>query len=179
LDKLRTFNPKKLLINNKTKHAIMSTEHEIIVNEIVKLLRGGSAHIGLKKALDGLPVDARGHKPDQLPYSIWQLVEHIRIAQWDMLQFSLGADHKSPKWPDEYWVKEAAPADDKAWNDSLKQIDDDLEQFINLFKKEDIYQKIPHGSGQSILREALQIADHTAYHTSEIIVIRRLQGNYK
>lgn len=157
----------------------MSTEHEIIASEIVKLLRGGSAHIGLKDALDGLPADARGNKPEQLPYSIWQLVEHIRIAQWDMLQFSLDANHKSPKWPDDYWVKETAPADDEAWENSLRQIDNDLEQFIDLFKKQDIYKKIPHGNGQSILREALQIADHAAYHISEIVVIRRLQGNYK
>lgn len=157
----------------------MSTEHQIIVNEIVKLLRGGGAHIGLKDALKGLPADARGQTPDKLPYSIWQLVEHIRIAQWDMLQFSIDANHQSPKWPDDYWVKETAPADDTAWLDSLKQIDDDLEQFIDLLQKEDIYKKIPNGDGQSILREALQIADHTAYHISEIVVIRRLQGNYK
>lgn len=157
----------------------MSTEHQIIVDEIVKLLLGGGAHIGLKDALKGLPADARGDKPAKLPYSIWQLVEHIRIAQWDMLQFCLNANHQSPKWPDEYWVKETAPADNKAWIHSLNQIDDDLEQFISLFKKEDIYKNIPHGNGQNILREALQIADHTAYHISEIIVIRRLQGNYK
>ena len=157
----------------------MTSEHEIIIDEIVKLLRGGSAHIGLKDALDGLPAGARGDKPDRLPYSIWQLVEHIRIAQWDMLQFCLDANHQSPKWPDEYWPKEAAPANDAAWEESLKQIDDDLEQFIDLFKKENIYKQIPHGNGQSILREALQIADHTAYHISEVIVIRRLQGNYK
>jgi len=157
----------------------MGTEHKIIVDEIVKLLRGGSAHIGLKDALNGLPANARGDKPAKLPYSIWQLVEHIRIAQWDMLQFCLDANHKSPKWPDDYWPEEAGPADDKAWENSLQQIDDDLEQFIELFEKEDIYQKLPHGNGQTILREALQIADHTAYHISEIIVIRRLQGNYK
>ncbi|GAA4095983.1 DinB family protein [Mucilaginibacter panaciglaebae] len=157
----------------------MSSEHEIIVNEIIKLLRGGSTHIGLKDALDGLPAHARGDKSVKLPYSIWQLVEHIRISQWDMLQFCLDANHKSPKWPDEYWPKEAAPADDKAWEDALKQIDDDLEQFIRLFQEEDIYKEIPHGNGQSLLREALQIADHTSYHISEIIVIRRLQDNYR
>lgn len=157
----------------------MTSEHEIIIDEIVKLLRGGSAHIGLKDALDGLPAGARGDKPDRLPYSIWQLVEHIRIAQWDMLQFCLDANHRSPKWPDGYWTKEAAPVNDAAWEESLKQIDDDLEQFIDLFKKENIYKQIPHGNEQSILREALQIADHTAYHISEVIVIRRLQGNYK
>ena len=158
---------------------MMSTEHKIIVGELVKLLRGGSAHIGLKDALKGLPADARGEKPEKLPYSIWQLVEHIRIAQWDMVQFSLSADHKSPKWPDDYWVKEAGPADDATWKKSLKQIDDDLEQFIELLEKADIYKKLPHGDGQTILREALQIADHTSYHISEIIVLRRLQGNYK
>ncbi|MCC8424145.1 DinB family protein [Mucilaginibacter sp. UR6-11] len=156
----------------------MDKEHKIITDEIVKLLRGGSAHIGLKDALDGLPAGARGDKPAGLPYSIWQLVEHIRIAQWDMLQFSRDADHKSPKWPDGYWVKEPAPADDTAWENSLSQIENDLEEFIALFKKEDIYKPLGHGSGQTILREALQIADHTAYHISEIIVIRRLQGNY-
>ena len=158
---------------------MMSTEHKIIVDELVKLLRGGSAHIGLKDALKGLPADARGEKPEKLPYSIWQLVEHIRIAQWDMVQFSLSADHKSPKWPDDYWVKEAVPADDATWKKSLKQIDDDLAQFIELLEKADIYKKLPYGDGQTILREALQIADHTSYHISEIIVLRRLQGNYK
>ena len=157
----------------------MSSEHKIIIAEIVKLLRGGSAHISLKDALKGLPTYARGDKPDKLPYSIWQLVEHIRIAQWDMLQFCLDADHQSPKWPDEYWPRETEPADDAAWEASLKKIDDDLEQFIRLFQEGDIYKQIPHGNGQSILREALQIADHTAYHISEIVVIRRLQGNYR
>jgi hypothetical protein len=176
LDKLRTFTTKKLLTIKKV--TIMNSEHKIIIDEIVKLLRGGSAHIGLTDALKGLPADARGEKPEKLPYSIWQLVEHIRIAQWDMVQFSLDANHKSPKWPDEYWVTETAPADDAAWENSLKQIESDLEEFIELFKKADIYKPLGHGSGQTILREALQIADHTAYHISEIIVIRRLQGNY-
>lgn len=157
----------------------MDDQHKIIITEVIKLLQGGGAHIGLKDALKGLPAEARGTTPDKLPYSIWQLVEHTRIAQWDMLQFCLDGNHKSPKWPDEYWPKEAAPKDDEAWLASLKQIDNDLEEFIALVKKEDIYKKLPHGSGQTILREALQIADHTAYHISEIIVIRRLQGNYK
>lgn len=157
----------------------MNSEHEsIIIDEVVKLLQGGSAHIGLKGALKGLPAEARGATPDKLPYSIWQLVEHIRIAQWDMLQFCLNANHKSPKWPDDYWPNESLPADDAVWENSLRQIDNDLKEFIELVKNEDIYKKLPHGSGQTILHEALQIADHNAYHISEIIVIRRLQGNY-
>jgi hypothetical protein len=156
----------------------MDDQHKIITDELVKLLRGGGAHISLKDALEKLPADARGIKPDKLPYSIWQLVEHIRIAQWDMLRFCTEAKHKSPKWPEEYWPKENAPKNDAAWGNSLKQIDNDLDEFIELVKKGDLYKKLPHGDGQTILREALQIADHTAYHISEIIVIRRLLGNY-
>lgn len=154
----------------------MSDQHKILISELIKLLEGGSAHAGLEDALKGLPKELQGTKPDKLPYSIWQLVEHIRIAQWDMLEFSKHEKHRSPKWPDEYWVKETAPADDAAWDRSVKQIDDDREEFIRLLKSEDIYQNIPHGDGQNILREALQIADHNSYHIAEIIVIRRLLG---
>lgn len=154
----------------------MDNQHKILINELVKLLEGGGAHAGLDDALKGLPKELRGIKPEKLPYSIWQLVEHIRIAQWDMLEFSKHEKHQSPKWPDEYWVKETAPADDAAWDKAVKQINDDREEFIRLLKNGDIYQNIPHGDGQSILREALQIADHNAYHIAEIIVIRRLLG---
>ena len=154
----------------------MNNEHEILISELVKLLNGGSAHAGLDDALRGLPARLRGVKPDNLPYSIWQMVEHIRIAQWDMVKFSKDEKHRSPKWPDEYWVKDTAPKDDAAWEQSIKQINDDREEFIKLLKTGDIYKAIPHGEGQSILREALQIADHNAYHIAEIIMIRRLLG---
>jgi hypothetical protein len=157
----------------------MDNHHEILINELIKLLNGGSAHASLEEALDNLPAELRSVKPDMLPYSIWQLVEHIRIAQWDMLKFSRDEKHKSPKWPDEYWVKETAPKDEAEWKKSLKQIDDDREDFIKLLKSDDIYNTIPHGEGQSILLEALQIADHNAYHTAEIIVIRRLLDAWK
>ncbi len=96
-----------------------------------------------------------------------------------MLEFSKHEKHKSPKWPDEYWVKEVAPRDEATWQKSIKQINDDREEFIELLSQEDIYKTIPHGDGQSILREALQIADHNAYHVAEIIVIRRLLGAWK
>jgi len=151
-------------------------QHRFLIDELIKLLEGGSAHAGLDDALNDLPKELRGAKPDRLPYSIWQLVEHIRIAQWDMLEFSKHERHISPKWPDGYWVKETAPADDAAWDKSIKQINDERDEFIKLLKNEDIYQKIPHGDGQTILREALQIADHNAYHIAEIIIIRRLLG---
>lgn len=157
----------------------MVNTQQIIVDEIVKLLEGGNAHAGLDKALDGLPPEQRGLKPHNLPYSIWQLVEHIRIAQWDMLEFCKDASHQSPKWPDEYWPAEAAPATEEAWLQSVKQIKQDLNAMIELVRTQDMYEPIPHGDGQNILREALQVADHTAYHVAEIIVLRRLLGSWQ
>ncbi len=157
----------------------MDNQQKLLINELTKLLLGGSAHVSLQKALDGLPPHLRGIKPENMPYSIWQLVEHIRIAQWDMLQFSKDADHKSPKWPEEYWPKEIAPEDDSAWNEALTQIDNDLDEFIELIEHSDLYQKLPHGDGQTILREALQIADHNSYHIGEIIAVRRILNTWK
>jgi hypothetical protein len=157
----------------------MDQQHQLLINELIKLLNGGGAHATLKDALDGLPANLQGVKPNNLPYSIWQLAEHIRIAQWDMLEFSKDGNHQSPNWPDDYWPKESSPADDAAWNKTIEQINNDRDEFIALLKSGDIYKSIPHGDGQSILREALQIADHTAYHTAEIILLRRLLGAWK
>ncbi|MDB5124400.1 MAG: transporter [Mucilaginibacter sp.] len=157
----------------------MTSEHKILVEELKKLLLGGNAHVSLKDALKGLQPALRGVKPPNMPYSIWQLVEHIRIAQWDMLQFCKDASHTSPKWPDDYWPVKDAPEKDTAWNESLKQIDADLDEFIELIKRADLYQKIPHGQGQNILLEVLQVADHNAYHIGEIIGLRRMMGDWK
>jgi len=157
----------------------MKSQHKQLIDELINLLQGGGAHVSFKDAVKGLPAAMRGVITNELPYSIWQIVEHIRIAQWDMVEFSRDAAHKSPKWPDGYWTKEAAPANDAAWRKSIKQIESDLEQFLELMKKTDLYESIPHGTGQTVLREALQIADHNAYHTAEIVVIRRLLGSWK
>src|ERR1700761_8017702 len=104
----------------------MDNQHKILINELTKLLLGGGAHVSLQDALKGLKPKFRGVKPDNMPYSIWQLAEHIRIAQWDMLQFCKDADHKSPKWPDEYWPKNAEPEDDDTWKGTIEQISSDL-----------------------------------------------------
>jgi len=157
----------------------MNDQHQFLIAELEKLLNGGSAHVGLEDALDGLPENLRGVRPNDLPYSIWQLVEHIRIAQWDMLRFSKDIAHQSPKWPEGYWPEEIQPADEDSWNKSLSQIRNDLKEFISLIKNADLYQVIPGADGQTILREALQIADHNAYHVAEIIVLRRLMGAWK
>jgi len=157
----------------------MDKQNEIIIAELEKLLKGGSAHASLDEALNDLPAEFWGVKVDHLPYTIWQLVEHIRIAQWDMLEFSKDGAHQSPKWPDDYWPKETGPADETTWKNSIEQIKTDLKAFIMLIKSTDIYAPIPHGTGQTILREALQIADHCGYHVAEIIIIRRLLGAWK
>ena len=156
----------------------MNIDNKILIDEVVHLLQCGNAHADLETALAGLPKELRGKTPDKLPYSIWQLVEHIRIAQWDMLQFCKSGSHQSPKWPDAYWPREADPGTDEAWERSVMQINEDLEEFVNLVTTADLFVKFPYSTGQNLLREALQAADHTSYHVGEIIVIRRLLGTW-
>jgi hypothetical protein len=157
----------------------MPDNNELLINEIIKLLQGGSAHAHFTDAVKDLPALQRGEVPAGLPYSIWQLVEHIRIAQWDMLEFSKDGNHQSPPWPEGYWPKETEPASEEAWSQSVQQIEQNLNELIELVKTGDLYTPIPHGTGQTLLREALQAADHTAYHVAEIIVLRRLLGSWK
>jgi len=157
----------------------MDHQDNIIITELTKLLLGGTAHISLQDALKDLKPGLRSVKADHMPYSIWQLVEHIRIAQWDMLQFCKDAEHKSPKWPDDYWPRESAPENESIWEGALSQINNDLDEFIELMEHSNLYQALPHGDGQTILREALQIADHNAYHIGEIVALRRILGDWK
>jgi hypothetical protein len=152
-----------------------------LVTHLVSHLKGGHAHATIEQALDGLPEHLRGVAVAGLPYSIWQLVYHICLAQWDILEFSKDAKHKSPKWPDEYWPKEKAPESNKVWDDTLMQITNDRDEFIALLEDEnaDLYKSFPHGQGQNLLKEALLILDHNGYHTAEIIMVRRLLGVWK
>jgi hypothetical protein len=152
---------------------------KVLITELEKLLNGGGAHVNLNEVIKDIPFGLLGERPHGLPYSIWQLVEHIRIAQWDMLEFSKNGLHESPKWPDEYWPTEPAPETEDQWKSSLELINKDLKEFIELVSQADLYEPIPHGSGQNILREAFQIADHNAYHVAEIVVLRRLLGIWK
>lgn len=157
----------------------MNNQNKELVAQLSKLLLGGNAHATLKDALADLPAELRGVKPDNLPYSIWQLIEHIRIAQWDMLNFCIDPNHKSPKWPEEYWPKETAPASESAWEDAVNKINSDRDEFISVIEKGDLYEPIAGGNGQTILLEALQVADHNSYHVAEIILLRRLLGAWK
>lgn len=152
-----------------------------IVAELTQLIKRGNAHLSLEEAVDGLSPDLRTKIVHDLPYSIWQLMEHIRITQWDILEFCKSSDHVSPKWPDEYWPDPVSEVDDCSWESSLKQIETDRQQFFELLNNSTLHfvEPIPYGDGQTLLREAMLIADHTAYHIGQIIVIRRLLNDWK
>lgn len=153
---------------------------EKIIENLVDLLQKGNAHVSLDEALKKISPELLGKKPNNLPYSIWQLADHIRITQWDILEFSRDKNHVSPKWPDEYWPKESQPESGDEWNKCVHQIISDREEFIKLLKNagEAIYDPFDYGNGQSLLKEALVLADHNSYHTAEIIVLRRILGEW-
>ena len=148
---------------------------------LVDLLRGGNAHAEFDQAVGGLPAELRGAKPPKLPYSVWRLLEHMRIAQWDILEFSRNPKHVSPEWTDGYWPQGDAPPDDAAWDRSIKAFRADLKAVEELVTdpSTDLFARIPHGDGQTILREALLVADHNAYHLGQIVAVRRMLGAWK
>lgn len=160
--------------------ALNRVEADELVVQLVSLLDGGQAHATLEQAVDKFPAELRGAVPQHLPYSAWQLLEHMRIALNDILLFSTNYDgsYKSPTWPDGYWPKAAAPPSDAAWASSIHQVQSDLVEFKKVLQSSqtDIFAAFPWGEGQSLLREALLIADHNAYHVGEMIVLRRLLG---
>jgi hypothetical protein len=153
----------------------------ILRQHLLKLLQGSEAHVDFEAAVKNLPADLRGRRPEGAPHSPWEVVEHMRLALWDILEFSRNPKHKSPEWPGGYWPKTQAPANEKAWEQSLQAFRDDLQAIANLVANEstDLFAKIPHGDGQTILREALLAADHNAYHLGELVVVRRLLGAWK
>jgi len=154
---------------------------EGLVAELISLLEKGNAHATFEDACADLtPVQWNQRLPD-VPYTIWQLAEHVRIAQWDILEFCLNGKHESPGWPAGYWPAKDATADEKTWQATLTQIHVDRQRFIELLHAPgtDLLAPLPHGTGQTILREALLIGDHAAYHTGEIILVRRLLHAWK
>jgi hypothetical protein len=148
---------------------------------LVSLLTGGNAHTTFEDAVKNMPAEQRGKRPKGAEHSPWQLLEHLRIAQWDILEFSRDAKHKSPKWPEEYWPKSPVPPDEKAWDKSVRAFRRDLKTLCALVSdpNTDLYAKIPHGDGQTILREVLLTADHNAYHLGQLVLVRKLLGAWK
>jgi hypothetical protein len=159
----------------KDPHSKQLREH------VLYLLDGGGAHAKFNDAVKDMPEELRGVKPDRLPHSAWMLLEHLRIAQWDILEFSRNSKHASPKWPEGYWPKTQVPPNAAAWNKSTKQFLKDLKAMQDLVAntKTDLYARIPWGDSQTILRQALLLADHNAYHVAQLIDVRRLVGAWK
>lgn len=153
----------------------------ILRDHLLELLRGGGAHLGFDEAIKEFPAELRGTKHQELPHTAWQLLEHLRITQWDILDFSRSPDYAAIQWPDDYWPKTAAPPDDTAWGRSVEQFRRDLQAMQDLVAdpQSDLYAKIPWGEGQTILREAMLVADHNAYHVGQIVSLRQALGAWQ
>jgi hypothetical protein len=143
--------------------------------QLVALLKGGGAHVQFLDAIEGFPDAKRGSYVQGLPHTGWQLLEHSRIAQRDILEFSRNASHVSPDFPEGYWPKTPGPPNEEAWEDSVSEFKRDLREMIRLVEnsRTDLYAKIAHGDGQNILREALVLADHNSYHLGQLVNLRQ------
>lgn len=155
--------------------------HRALRDHLVALLAEGHAHVTFQDGIANLPAALRGAKPPGQPFTPWRLLEHIRISQWDILEFTKSAKHVSPKWPAGYWPTSDGPPDAGAWDKSVAQVERDLEEMLQLVRDPtvDLYARIPHGTGQTPLREALVLADHNAYHVGQLVLLRRLLGAWK
>ncbi len=148
---------------------------------LVDLLTGQNAHANFESAIKDVPPGIRGVRPPGAEHSLWETLEHLRIAQWDILEFSRDPGHVSPEWPSGYWPASPAPAEDKEWDRSVQSFRDDLRAMAALVEDEsnDLHATIPHGSGQTLLREALLVADHNAYHVGQFVQLRQLLDAWK
>ncbi|HKJ31040.1 MAG TPA: DinB family protein [Balneolales bacterium] len=143
---------------------------------LLKMLKGGNAHVEIDKALTGLPFKLVGAKPDNVPYTIWQLAEHLRISQWDIIEFSRNPKYESPQWPEGYWPESEAPTNQEIWKRTKDALIQDKQDMIDMLadQSNDLYEPFAHGNGQNLFREACLIIDHNAYHIGQIILIRKL-----
>lgn len=163
----------------KRKGVKRSPDHDnSLRRHVVYLLKGGGAHLDFDAAVRGLPPELRGARVPGLPHTAWQLLEHLRIAQWDIVEFSRNARHVSPEFSKGYWPDSEAPPDETAWEKSVRKFQSDLRSMVKLVKssRTDLLAKIPWGDGQTILREALLVADHNAYHIGQLVLLRRALG---
>jgi len=165
----------------KKKASVTADRDKALREHLLNLLNGGHAHADFSAAIRNLPAAARGMRPKGTEHSPWEILEHMRIAQWDILEFSRDSKHESPDWPGGYWPASAAPPNEKAWDKSVRALRRDLKAMCDLVAdpSTDLFAPIPHGDGQTILREALVLADHNAYHLGEMVLVRRLLGVWK
>jgi hypothetical protein len=159
----------------------INSHDDSLRQHLIKLLKEGEAHATFDAAVRGVPVELRGKLPAGAEHSPWQVLEHLRIAQWDILEFARDSKHKSPDFPSGYWPAKPEPPSEKAWEKSADAFRADLQALRDLIADEstDLYAKIPHGQGQTVLRQALLTADHNAYHLGELVLLRRLLGAWQ
>ncbi len=153
---------------------------EALRDHLTYLLNGGGAHLDFEAAIADLPEEARGRKAPGLPHTAWHLLWHLRICQWDILEFSRNAAHVSPEFPDGLWPENDAPPEPEDWDLTVDAFRDEHRQMVALVNDPsiDLFAKIPHGDGQTILREALLVADHNAYHLGQLVYLRRCLGEW-
>jgi len=158
-----------------------TSDDKALREHVVKLLKGGEAHADFAVAIADFPGEVRGKTPKGAEHSPWQLLEHMRIALEDLVDFSTNPGYKAHEWPKDYWPEEDAPPDPKAWDRSVHAYCQALEAMSKLVEDPgtDLFARIPHGDGQTILREALVAADHNSYHLGQIVLLRRLLGVWK
>ena len=153
-------------------------DEKLLRDYLRRSLTWHEAHVDWMKVVSGIPEKLRGKRPKGAEHSPWELLEHMRLATWDIYEFSRDARHKSPDWPAGYWPKKPAPPSAAAWDKSVHELAKHLEAMGKLVMdpKTDLLAPIPHGSGQTILREVLLIGDHNAYHLGQLVLARRLLG---
>ncbi len=151
---------------------------KLLRDQLLYLLKGGGAHVSFDDAMGDWPEQLSGAKVANFPHTAWMLLEHMRLAQWDILEFSRDSKHVSPAWPEGYWPASEAPANEKAWKASIAAFKKDLRTMERLVadSRVDLHARIPWGDGQTILREALLVADHNAYHLGQLVMLRKSIG---
>jgi hypothetical protein len=174
----RKISKSKIRESKMSKSKIEDSHAKQLREHLLYLLNGGGAHAKFDEVVKDTPEKLRGVKPEGLPHSAWMLLEHLRLAQWDILEFSVNPKYESHQWPQDYWPASAAPPSPAAWDRSIQQFRKDLKAMQDLVEnpKTDLYARIPWGDGQTILREALLVADHNAYHIAQLVDVRRLLG---
>jgi hypothetical protein len=153
-----------------------SIESSAFRKELMALLTEEHAHAGFDATVKEFPAALRGKRPNGLPHSAYQLVEHLRIAQWDIVEYALNPKHKSPEFPDGYWPKTAEPPDEKAWDKSLAAFRADRKKLVAALEKADLLEPIEHAKGQSLASKTILLIDHNAYHLGQLVLLRRLLG---
>ena len=154
----------------------MSDNDQALREQLISLLDGGNAHVSFDEFVKDFPVEKCGERLEGLPYTAWQVLEHMRIAQWDILEFSRNANHVSPKWPKGYWPDDKQSGSPELWSETVEKFESDLETFEDLVRDEstDLFARIPHGTGQTVLREALVLADHNSNHLGVLVAMSRI-----